>query len=72
MRKKYSSKKKSTSKNNESNEQLGNTTETSIPYTDSGIRNTYIVGQNSISQNLPRPHMSMLKGYSYVSIRQRI
>ena len=45
---------------------------TSIPTTDSQMRNTYIVGKDSIITNLPRPKVKLISEHSYVSPRQCI
>ena len=48
------------------------TFETTIPTTDSALRNIYMVGSSSILKNLPRSKVSMVDEHSYVSIRQCI
>ena len=56
------------SSDNNSNRQY----ETSVPTSDAEMRNLYIVGRNSVIQNLPRPNVSMVNNHSYVSIKQCI
>ena len=48
------------------------TLKTSIPVSESTIRNTYMVGKYSNLRSLPRLNVSILDSHSFVSIRQCI
>ena len=45
---------------------------TTFPVNDAALRNMYMVGKDSIVNNLPRPNVKLIDGHSYVSVRQCI